>query len=69
MHDGRFQSLKEVLDHYDSGVEPTQNLDPSLQQENNLGISLSETEKDQLISFLNTLTDDNFLLDRRFSEF
>jgi len=69
MHDGRFQSLKEVLDHYDSGVEPTQNLDPSLQQENNLGISLTETEKNQLISFLNTLTDDNFLLDQRFSEF
>jgi len=69
MHDGRFQSLREVLDHYDSGVRSTQNLDPSLQQENNLGISLTETEKDQLISFLNTLTDDNFLLDQRFSEF
>lgn len=69
MHDGRFQSLREVLDHYDSGVKSTQNLDASLQQENNLGISLTETEKDQLISFLNTLTDDNFLLDRRFSEF
>ncbi|MBZ9651584.1 cytochrome-c peroxidase [Psychroflexus montanilacus] len=69
MHDGRFKTLKEVLDFYDSGVQLTENLDSVFQQSNSIGISLSETEKEQLIAFLNTLTDDNFLLDRRFSEF
>jgi cytochrome c peroxidase len=69
MHDGRFKTLKEVLDFYDSGVEATANLDPSLEEEGRLGIPLTETEKQDLIAFLKTLTDDNFLLDQRFSEF
>ncbi|MFD0931454.1 cytochrome-c peroxidase [Psychroflexus salinarum] len=69
MHDGRFKTLKEVLDFYDSGVEATDNLDPSLEEEGRLGIPLTETEKQDLIAFLKTLTDDNFLLDQRFSEF
>lgn len=70
MHDGRFPTLRDVLDHYDSGMVQTQNLDEMFIQENgSLGISLSETEKDQIIAYLNTLTDDNFLLDNRFSEF
>ena len=69
MHDGRFKTLKEVLDHYDEGVVNTPNLDPLMQQGDELGITLTETEKEQLIAFLNTLTDDNFLLDPRFSEF
>lgn len=70
MHDGRFQSLRDVLDHYDSGVVNTQNLDESLVLGNGqYGIELSETEKDHIIAYLNTLTDDNFLLDDRFSEF
>ncbi len=70
MHDGRFQTLREVLDHYDEGIEQTQNLDDIFIQVNGqLGIPLSETEKDQIIAYLNTLTDDNFILDNRFSEF
>ncbi|NBC58939.1 MAG: c-type cytochrome [Bacteroidetes bacterium] len=70
MHDGRFQTLRDVLDHYDSGVVQTQNLDSVFIQENGqLGIPLTEIEKDQIIAYLNTLTDDNFLLDDRFSEF
>lgn len=70
MHDGRFQNLRDVLDFYDNGVEPTENLDEQLIQDNGqLGISLTEEEKDQIIAYLNTLTDDDFLLDDRFSEF
>ncbi len=70
MHDGRFQQLRDVLDFYDTGVEATQNLDEQLIQENGaLGIPLSEDEKDQIIAYLNTLTDDDFILDDRFSEF
>ena len=69
MHDGRFQTLKEVLDHYDNGIAQTENLDPQFTNGNSLGIDLTEGEKELIISFLNTLTDDNFLLDDRFSEF
>ncbi len=69
MHDGRFQTLAQVLDHYDSGMVATENLDPVFQQNENLGISLTEDEKQKIIAFLETLTDDNFLLDDRFAEF
>jgi cytochrome c peroxidase len=69
MHDGRFGSLKSVLNHYDSGVIPSATLDPILNQNKRLGISLSDTEKTQLIAFLKTLTDNQYLTDKRFSEF
>lgn len=69
MHDGRFQTLAQVLDHYDSGMVATENLDPVFQQNENLGVSLTEDEKQKIIAFLETLTDDNFLLDDRFAEF
>jgi cytochrome c peroxidase len=62
MHDGRLSTLKKVLDHYGS-------LDKSPKQENiklqAIGV-LSETDKQDLIAFLKTLTDKTFLLDRRF---
>jgi len=69
MHDGRFGTLMEVLDHYDTGMEHTENLDPQFMNGNAPGIELNETEKVLIITFLNTLTDDNFILDDRFSEF
>ena len=69
MHDGRFYTLEAVLDHYDSGVAQIQNLDPSLQHAGTLGIPLSSTEKAQLITFLKTLTDNEFLSNPKFAEF
>ncbi|MCW2118719.1 cytochrome-c peroxidase [Flavobacterium sp. 7A] len=68
MHDGRFGTLDAVLDHYSSGVLLSATLDPLLNQNGKLGISLSTIEKDQLILFLKTLTDDQYLTDRRFGE-
>ncbi|MFC0777024.1 cytochrome-c peroxidase [Flavobacterium sp. HJSW_4] len=68
MHDGRFTSLQEVVEHYNSGVLASTTLDPLLQQDKKPGISLSEIEKKQLIAFLKTLTDYKFLNNRRFSE-
>ncbi|WP_298148658.1 cytochrome c peroxidase [Flavobacterium sp.] len=65
MHDGRFRTLDAVLDHYTSGIQQTQNIDPSLIN----GIQLSETEKVQIKAFLNTLTDEEFLNDSRFAPF
>jgi len=61
MHDGRFRTLQQVLDHYDSGVQDSPTLDPLLKQNNRLGIPLSQDEKDKLIAFLRTLTDEDFI--------
>lgn len=68
MHDGRFYSLEAVLDHYTDNVQPTENLDPLLQKDGRLGIALTATEKQQIILFLKTLTDEQFLRDPRFVE-
>ncbi|MBU3681381.1 MAG: cytochrome-c peroxidase [Flavobacterium sp.] len=68
MHDGRFGSLEAVLNHYQMGVVQSTTLDPLLQQNGYLGISLTALEKNQLIAFLNTLTDYQYLTDSRFSE-
>ena len=69
MHDGRFGSLESVLNFYDNGVQDSETLDPILKQNNRLGIDLSEAEKEALIAFLNTLTDETFLNDERFAEY
>ncbi len=64
MHDGRFLDLDGVLEHYNSQVQNTPNLDPTLQQ----GIALTADEKAKLLAFLNTLNDRVFITDKRFSE-
>lgn len=69
MHDGRFFSLEAVLDHYASGVVDSPTLDPSLKATGRLGIALSADDKTKLIAFLKTLTDNDYLTDKRFSEF
>lgn len=69
MHDGRFGTLEDVLNHYDTGVVNSATLDPILNQNGKLGISLSTTEKSQLVAFLKTLTDTEYLTDKRFSEY
>lgn len=68
MHDGRYRNLEAAIDHYRSRVQATANLDPILQQGGNVGIALSDTEVQQLMAFLHTLTDDTFLRDPRFAE-
>jgi len=69
MHDGRLFTLEAVLNHYASGVVHTQNLDPILNANGALGIPLTAAEKSKIIAFLKTLTDHQFLTDRRFAEF
>ena len=69
MHDGRFGSLQSVLNFYNSGVQDSETLDPILNQNDRLGISLSTEEQEALIAFLNTLTDNEFLEDARFAEY
>lgn len=60
MHDGRFATLEEVLDHYSEGVQRTETLDPNLAKHPEGGLGLSAEEKSAIIAFLRTLTDDRF---------
>lgn len=53
MHDGRFQTLEEVVDHYDSGGHNSINEDPLLYP-----LGLTAKQKEQIITFLHMLTDD-----------
>lgn len=68
MHDGRFLSLSGVLEHYNSEVKETPNLDPLLKQGNKLGIGLKDNEKAKLTAFLGTLDDEEFIKNTSLSE-
>ncbi|TKD66285.1 cytochrome-c peroxidase [Flavobacterium sp. ASW18X] len=70
MHDGRFATLEAVLNFYTDGMVDNGNVDHSLLQEDGrFGIALTDTEKHDIIQFLKTLTDHEFLQDERFAEF
>lgn len=56
MHDGRFSTLEEVVDHYNL-VKNSATLDPSFQQQLPAGLQLSAADKAALVKFLKTLTD------------
>jgi cytochrome c peroxidase len=63
MHDGRFKKLKEVLDFYTNGRVQRKTLAKQLQNP----IVLSDDDKKDVISFLKTLTDKEFLFNPKFS--
>ena len=69
MHDGRFSTLAEVVEFYNSGVQSHPNLDPRLRTPNGQPrrLNLTNTEKAALVAFLQTLTDDSFIHDPKFS--
>lgn len=69
MHDGRFDSLEEVIEHYNSGLQDHPNLANQLQDDGEPEqLNLTQDEKDALVAFLNTLTDETFLTDPKFSD-
>jgi cytochrome c peroxidase len=53
MHDGRFKTLDQVLDHYESGGHPGINVSPNVQK-----LYLNKQDRADLIAFLNTLNDE-----------
>ncbi|GAA4402360.1 cytochrome c peroxidase [Nibrella viscosa] len=65
MHDGRFQTLEQVLQHYAGGVVDSPTLDPQLKANGKTGIPLSAGEQRDLIQFLYTLTDYDFITNRQ----
>ncbi|MFN7139013.1 MAG: MbnP family protein [Limisphaerales bacterium] len=62
MHDGRFTTLEEVIEHYSSGVKSSSTLDPNIAKHPAGGVPLSETDKRALVAFLKTLTDEKYRL-------
>jgi cytochrome c peroxidase len=62
MHDGRFRRLRDVLQHYTAGMHHSRTLAPQLRQP----LRLSSDQQKDLIAFLLTLTDPEFLTDPRF---
>jgi cytochrome c peroxidase len=69
MHDGRFATLDEVVAFYDSGIQPSARLAPSLRAPDGSPrrLGLTSAERDALVAFLGTLTDSTFLTSPRFS--
>ncbi len=68
MHDGRFETLEEVIDHYNTGVKNSTTMDGLLFR--NIepgGLQFTPQDKADLVAFLKTLTDVDFMTDPRFS--
>ena len=65
MHDGSIKTLEKVVEHYSSGIKNSTTLDLLLPAG---GMALTTQEKTDLVKFLNTLTDHDFLNNPRFSE-
>jgi len=61
MHDGRFTTLEEVVDHYNNNIENSSTVDGALLGTTSTGLMLDAQEKQDLINFLKTLTDQRYL--------
>lgn len=66
MHDGRFATLEEVIDHYSEGLVHSPTIDPLMKKIDQGGIHLTEHEKSSLLAFLKTLTDTSFINNQAF---
>jgi len=60
MHDGRFATLEEVVEHYSTGMKRSATLDPNLAKHPDGGVPLSDEDKHALVAFLKTLTSDAY---------
>jgi len=69
MHDGRFETLDEVVDHYSENVVSHPNLDSRLKDENGepIKFNIPDDDKEALIAFMKTLTDHSFISDPKYS--
>lgn len=64
MHDGRFKTLEEVIEHYSKGVKRHPNLDGRMR----FGFNFDKRQQASLVAFLKTLTDRQFIADPKFSD-
>jgi len=70
MHDGRFQTLEQVVEHYSTGIKPHVNLHFNLLQPNGTPKKMNFTTEDKqaLVAFLHTLSDEKMASDVRFKD-
>jgi cytochrome c peroxidase len=68
MHDGRFTTLDEVIEHYSSGIHMSPTIDPLIEFANQGGVQLDAQEKYLLKKFLLTLSDYNFINNPSFKD-
>ncbi len=68
MHDGRFNTIDEVINHYSHGIQMSSTLDPLIEFAFQGGVQLDVQEKDLLKAFLNTLNDTAFINNPEFKE-
>jgi cytochrome c peroxidase len=61
MHDGRFSTLNDVINHYSEGLQNSPTIDPLMKNVDQGGILLSPTEKGLIIKFLISLSDSTFI--------
>ncbi|MBC7773904.1 MAG: c-type cytochrome [Phycisphaerae bacterium] len=69
MHDGRFQTLEQVIEHYNTGIKPHANLHSNLQSPDGTPkkMNFSANDKESLVAFLHTLSDEKMIADARFA--
>ena len=67
MHDGRFQTLEEVIEHYNSGGVASSTIDPFMKYTTG-GLTLAPSQKADLLAFLHTLTDTVFVQNPAFQD-
>jgi cytochrome c peroxidase len=67
MHDGRFKTLEEVIDHYNEGLHNNASLNPALAMTMGTGLMLTDTDKSALLAFLKTLTDTSLIQDSHYA--
>ena len=68
MHDGRFETLEEVVDHYTHGVKDSPTIDDIMQYNLDPGLPLTDQDKADLVAFMKTLTDESFLTNEEYSD-
>jgi len=67
MHDGRFATLEEVIEFYSHGLKQSPYVNPLMHHINDGGVQLTPQEKEDLLNFIRTLRDDEFMTNPEFS--
>jgi cytochrome c peroxidase len=61
MHDGRFSTLDDVINHYSEGLQNSPTIDPLMKKIDEGGVQLSDQDKADLKAFLLSLSDPSFI--------
>jgi cytochrome c peroxidase len=68
MHDGRFETLEDVVDHYSSGIVMSPTIDPGIEFASVGGVQLDAQQRLELLAFLKTFNDTSFITNPAFQD-